>query len=81
MMINNGNNQQSRPSLGSWLTYGLGTVNQNLPGFVVLCPGTPVMGPPLWNSVMRVSQHFYSLAQEYPVQSRLVRLLRLVGVD
>lgn len=50
MMINNGHNQQSRPSLGSWISYGLGTENQNLPGFVVLCPGTPVMGPPLWNS-------------------------------
>ena len=50
MMINNGHNQQSRPCLGSWISYGLGTENQNLPGFVVLCPGVPVMGPPLWNS-------------------------------
>jgi hypothetical protein len=50
MMMNVGHNQQSRPSLGSWLTYGLGTENQNLPGFVVLCPGKPLMGPPLWNS-------------------------------
>ena len=37
--------------MGSWLTYGLGTENQNLPGFVVLCPGMPTtVGPPLWNS-------------------------------
>ena len=28
----------SRPSIGSWLTYGLGTENQNLPGFVTICP-------------------------------------------
>src|SRR5688572_29569700 len=28
-----------RPSMSSWLTYGLGSENQNLPGFVVLCPG------------------------------------------
>src|SRR4051812_34446918 len=28
-----------RPSLGSWLTYGLGTDNQNLPGFISMCPG------------------------------------------
>lgn len=42
--------QPGRPSLGSWLTYGLGTENRNLPGFVVLCPGTPVVGPPLWES-------------------------------
>ena len=49
-MMNSGNNQAGRPSLGSWLTYGLGTENQSLPGFVVLCPGLPVVGPPLWNS-------------------------------
>ena len=37
--------------MGSWLTYGLGTENQNLPGFIVLCPGVPTtVGPPLWNS-------------------------------
>ena len=36
--------------MGSWLTYGLGTENQNLPGFVVLCPGFPVIGPDLWSS-------------------------------
>jgi len=36
--------------MGSWISYGLGTENQNLPGFVVMCPGTPVIGPPLWNS-------------------------------
>ena len=28
-----------RPSVGSWVTYGLGTENQNLPGFLALCPG------------------------------------------
>ena len=38
------------PAMGSWITYGLGTENQNLPGFVVLCPGVPVMGPQLWTS-------------------------------
>lgn len=49
-MINCGAIQPGRPSLGSWLMYGLGTENQNLPGFVVLCPGVPVVGPPLWSS-------------------------------
>ena len=46
-MINCGAIQPGRPSMGSWLMYGLGTENRNLPGFVVLCPGTPVVGPPL----------------------------------
>jgi uncharacterized protein DUF1501 len=49
-MMNSGDLQPGRPSMGSWITYGLGTENQNLPGFVVLCPGVPVVGPPLWNS-------------------------------
>ena len=49
MMMNTGTIQQSRPSFGSWLTYGLGTENRNLPGFVVLCPGGyPVFGAKNW---------------------------------
>jgi uncharacterized protein (DUF1501 family) len=42
--------QPIRPSLGSWLTYALGSDNQNLPGFIVLCPGKPVVGPQLWSN-------------------------------
>jgi hypothetical protein len=36
--------------MGSWLTYALGSENQNLPGFIVLCPGRPVVGPQLWSN-------------------------------
>lgn len=50
LLMNSGNMQPIRPSLGSWLCYGLGTENQNLPGFLVLCPGKPVVGPQLWSS-------------------------------
>ncbi|MBY0504880.1 MAG: DUF1501 domain-containing protein [Bryobacteraceae bacterium] len=51
LMMNTGANQAGRPSLGAWLTYGLGTENQNLPGFVVLCPDVPTtVGPPLWSN-------------------------------
>ncbi len=51
LMMNTGHIQPGRPSLGSWLTYGLGSENENLPGFVVLCPDQPtVVGPPLWSS-------------------------------
>lgn len=50
LLMNSGHAQPTRPSLGSWVSYGLGTENQNLPGFVVLCPGLPVVGPQLWNS-------------------------------
>lgn len=39
MLMNCGEARLVRPSLGSWLTYGLGSENQNMPGFVTMCPG------------------------------------------
>jgi hypothetical protein len=58
LMMNTGHTQVGRPSLGSWLTYGLGTDNENLPGFVVLCPDVPTtVGPPLWNSAFLPAVH------------------------
>ncbi len=39
MLMNCGEARLIRPSMGSWLTYGLGTENQNLPGFIAMCPG------------------------------------------
>src|SRR2546423_9569302 len=39
MLMNCGDARLIRPSLGSWVTYGLGTENQNLPGFIAMCPG------------------------------------------
>ncbi|MBY0527092.1 MAG: DUF1501 domain-containing protein [Gemmataceae bacterium] len=50
LMMTCGETQPIRPSMGSWLVYGLGSENQNLPGFVVLCPGKPVVGPQLWSN-------------------------------
>jgi hypothetical protein len=39
LLLNCGDARLVRPSMGSWLTYGLGTENQNLPGFIAMCPG------------------------------------------
>ncbi len=50
LQMNTGEQSFSRPSLGSWLLYGLGSENQNLPGFVVLSPAQPAQGAPLWGS-------------------------------
>src|SRR6187402_2140699 len=51
MMMNCGTQQQSRPSFGSWIVYGLGSENQNLPGFISLCPGgLPIRGAQNWKS-------------------------------
>ena len=50
LQMNTGEQAFSRPSLGSWLLYGLGTENQNLPGYIVISPAQPAQGAPLWSS-------------------------------
>ena len=51
MLMNCGEARQPRPSFGSWLTYGLGSENQNLPGFIVMCPGGyPIVSTKNWQS-------------------------------
>jgi hypothetical protein len=50
LQMNTGEQAFSRPSLGSWLLYGLGSENRDLPGFVVLSPSQPAQGAPLWSS-------------------------------
>lgn len=51
LQMHTGNVQPIRPSLGSWLLYGLGTENENLPGYVVLRPSPQiVVGPALWSN-------------------------------
>ena len=49
-LMNCGDERLSRPSLGAWVTYGLGSENANLPGFVVLCPGLPVADVSNWRA-------------------------------
>ena len=44
LLMNTGERVAARPSLGSWVTYGLGTENQNLPGFVAIGPGPLIEG-------------------------------------
>jgi hypothetical protein len=52
LLVQTGSARLGRPSLGSWVTYGLGTENQNLPGFVVLTSGgrNPDAGKSVWGS-------------------------------
>ena len=50
-LMNCGEGRLIRPSLGSWLTYGLGTENQNLPSFISMCPGGyPISESQNWQS-------------------------------
>ena len=52
LQMNTGMVRQGYPSLGSWAVYGLGSENQNLPGYVVMLDqhGGPINGPPNWSS-------------------------------
>ncbi len=51
MLMNCGDSVQPRPSVGAWMLYGLGAENQNLPGFVAMCPGGyPIKDAENWQS-------------------------------
>jgi hypothetical protein len=51
MLMNCGDGRLQRPSMGSWITYGLGSENHNLPGFIAMCPGGyPVVATQNWRS-------------------------------
>ena len=57
LQMNNGTILPTRPSMGAWFLYGLGTENRDLPGYVVLCPGRPVRFSILWNSAFLPSAY------------------------
>lgn len=48
--IHTGSATFNRPSIGSWVSYGLGTLNQNLPSFMVIAPEIPYAGGQVWGS-------------------------------
>lgn len=51
LLMNCGESRLIRPSVGSWVTYGLGTENQNLPAFIVMCPnGYPIQESQNWQA-------------------------------
>ena len=51
MLMNCGDSVQPRPSVGAWVLYGLGVENQNLPGFIAMCPnGYPIKDAENWQS-------------------------------
>src|SRR6185503_9135 len=62
--MNTGEQAFSRPSMGSWLVYGLGSDNQNLPGFVVVSPAQPAQGAPLWSSSFLPAAYQGTLVQD-----------------
>src|SRR5215475_121547 len=82
LMLNTGANQAGRPSMGAWLTYGLGTENRSLPGFVVLCPDIPTtVGPPLWNSSFLPAIHQGTYISDKTGEKQTAELLVEPGFD
>ncbi len=78
LQMHTGNVQPIRPSLGSWLLYGLGSENQNLPGYVVLRPTNKiVVGPALWsNSFLPPEYQAASVVTENMQVDKLVANIR-----
>ncbi|WP_029629704.1 DUF1501 domain-containing protein [Zavarzinella formosa] len=78
MLMNCGDGRLPRPSFGSWVTYGLGSENRNLPGFVVMCPGGyPIVTTQNWRSAFLpgVYQGTY-LDTKYAEVEKLVAFIR-----
>jgi hypothetical protein len=64
LQMNTGEQAFSRPSLGAWLTYGLGSESRDLPGFVVISPAQPAQGAPLWSNSFLPAVHQCTLVSD-----------------
>lgn len=77
LLMNNGTILPTRPSMGSWLSYGLGTENSDLPAYIVLCPGKPVRFSILWTSAFLPGSHQGTfINHSNPVPDKLIPFLR-----
>jgi hypothetical protein len=68
LKLHTGSDVFVRPSMGSWLTYGLGTENQNLPGFITICPSLGHGGVQNWSSAF-----LPAYAQGTPIGNAAIR--------
>src|SRR5437763_13386552 len=57
LQMNTGERVATRPSLGAWVTYGLGTENQNLPGFLAIGPGPLIEGARQYGAAFLPAAH------------------------
>jgi hypothetical protein len=83
MLLNCGDARQIRPSLGSWVTYGLGSENQNLPGFIAMCPGGyPIQESQNWQSAFLPGAYQGTYIDTQHVQlDRLIENIRNTAVS
>jgi hypothetical protein len=76
-LMNNGSITPTRPSMGAWFSYGLGTENADLPAYVVLCPGRPVRFAELWSSGFLPAEHQGTYINHSNLEpSRMIPFLR-----
>ena len=78
-LMNTGHDRMGRPALGSWVTYGLGSVCDNLPAFVVMNDGPLKPGPGVWGNGFLPALH--QGANLRPGQVPIPNLLRPAGVS
>ena len=77
LLMNNGTILPTRPSMGSWMSYGLGSENSDLPAYIVLCPGKPVRFSILWTSAFLPGSHQGTYINHTdPVPDKLIPFLR-----
>ena len=83
MLMNCGDQRLVRPSIGSWVTYGLGTENENMPGFIVLCPNAlPVAGADNWRNAFLPGIYQGTLVHtQEETPDKLIENLRNPGLD
>jgi len=82
LLMNNGTILPTRPSMGSWISYGLGAENANLPAYVVLCPGKPVRFSILWTSAFLPGSHQGTyIDHRDPRPDQLIPYLRNASLD
>jgi len=80
LLMNNGTILPTRPSMGSWMSYGLGSENSDLPAYIVLCPGKPVRFSILWTSAFLPGSHQGTFINHSdPVPDKLIPFLRNSG--
>ena len=83
MLMNCGDQVMARPSVGAWITYGLGSENQNLPGFIAMCPGGyPIKEAENWQSgfLPGVFQGTY-IDSKYTELDKLIEFIRSRHAD
>jgi hypothetical protein len=84
MLMNCGEATQARPAMGAWVTYGLGSENQNLPGFIAMSPGGyPIKGAENWQSAFLPGayQATYLDTRQTEIEKLIANIRNAAGLD